>query len=58
MNITSEEFEIIGCIREEALRRIILFILEHKLCTFNEIVEYIKPHQPYPGILEGLKNQE
>ena len=41
MNIASEEFEIIGCIRQEALRRIILFILEHKLCTFNAIVEYI-----------------
>lgn len=41
MNIASEEFEIIGCIRQKALRRIVLFILKHKLCTFNEIVEYI-----------------
>src|SRR6188472_2588151 len=41
MNIASEEFEIIGCIRQETLRRIILFILEPKLCTFNEIVKYI-----------------
>ena len=40
INITSEESEVIGYIRNERVRRIILFILEHNICTFNEIVDY------------------
>jgi predicted transcriptional regulator len=40
INITSEESEVIGYIRNEPVRRIILFILEHNICTFNEIVDY------------------
>jgi len=40
INITPEESEVIGYIRNERVRRIILFILEHNICTFNEIVDY------------------
>ena len=41
-NIPIEETDIIGHIRNNAARQIILFILEHDLCTFNEIIEYTK----------------
>jgi predicted transcriptional regulator len=40
INITPEESEVIGYIRNEPIRRIISFILEHNICTFNEIVDY------------------
>jgi predicted transcriptional regulator len=40
INITTEESEVIGYIRNEPVRRIISFILEHNICTFNEIVDY------------------
>lgn len=40
INITPEESEVIGYIRNEPVRRIISFILEHNICTFNEIVDY------------------
>jgi predicted transcriptional regulator len=40
--IPAEETDIIGCIRNNAARRLILFILEHDSCTFNEIIEYTK----------------
>jgi predicted transcriptional regulator len=41
-NIPVEETDIIGYIRNNAARQIILFILEHDSCTFNEIIEYTK----------------
>ena len=41
-NIPAEEADIIGHIRNNAARQIILFILEHDSCTFNEIIEYTK----------------
>jgi predicted transcriptional regulator len=41
-NIPVEETDIIGHIRNKAARQIILFILEHDSCTFNEIIEYTK----------------
>src|ERR671926_1633634 len=41
-NIPIEEASIIGNIRNNAARQIILFILEHDSCTFNEIIEYTK----------------
>jgi predicted transcriptional regulator len=41
-NIPIEETSIIGHIRNNAERQIILFILEHDSCTFNEIIEYTK----------------
>lgn len=40
INITPEESEVIGYIRNEPVRRIISFILEHNICTFNEIIDY------------------
>src|SRR5919197_384487 len=40
--IPAEETDIIGYIRNSAAREIILFILEHDSCTFNEIIEYTK----------------
>jgi predicted transcriptional regulator len=42
VNIPSEESNIIGQLRNSVVRQIMMFILEHDLCTFNEIVEYIK----------------
>jgi predicted transcriptional regulator len=41
-NIPLEEADIIGHIRNNATRQIILFILDHDSCTFNEIIEYTK----------------
>ena len=41
-NIPFEETDIIGHIRNNATRQIILFILDHNLCTFSEIIEYTK----------------
>jgi predicted transcriptional regulator len=41
-NIPIEETDIIGHIRNNASRQIILFILDHDSCTFNEIIEYTK----------------
>jgi predicted transcriptional regulator len=41
-NIPIEETAIIGHIRKNAARQIILFILDHDSCTFNEIIEYTK----------------
>jgi predicted transcriptional regulator len=41
-NIPLEEADIIGRIRNNAARQIILFILDHDSCTFNEIIEYTK----------------
>jgi predicted transcriptional regulator len=42
INISTEESEILGYIRSNGVRQIILFILEHDLCTFDEIVEHTK----------------
>ena len=41
-NIPIEEASIIGNIRNNAARQIILLILDHGSCTFNEIIEYTK----------------
>src|ERR671931_1269187 len=41
-NIPIEEADIIGHIRNNAARQIILFILDHDSCTSNEIIEYTK----------------
>src|SRR5919202_4484177 len=41
-NIPIEETDIIGHIRNNTARQIILFALEHDSCTFNEIIEYTK----------------
>ena len=41
-NIPAEETDIIGHIRNNGARQIILFILDHDSCTFNEIIKYTK----------------
>jgi DNA-binding transcriptional ArsR family regulator len=38
--ISDSEIAILKFIRHEPVRQILLFILEHEMCTFNEIVEY------------------
>lgn len=38
--ISDSETAILKFIRHEPVREIVLFILEHEMCTFNEIVEY------------------
>ncbi len=40
VNIPIEETKILGCIRSDIVRQIIMFILDHDLCTFDEIVDY------------------
>jgi predicted transcriptional regulator len=40
--ISAEETGVIGYTRHGATRQIILFILEHDPCSFNDIVEYTK----------------
>lgn len=40
VNIPIEETKIVGCIRSDIVRRIIMFILDHDLCTFYEIVDH------------------
>jgi predicted transcriptional regulator len=42
INIPAEESEILGYIRSNRVRQIILFILEHDLCTFDELIEHTK----------------
>jgi predicted transcriptional regulator len=42
LNISIEESNILGCIRNGVARQIVSFILEHDLCTFSEIVEHTK----------------
>jgi len=42
MSILTEEFDVIGFMRQHTARQIITLLLEHELCTFNEIVEYTK----------------
>jgi predicted transcriptional regulator len=42
IGIPAGESEILGYIRNNGVRQIILFILEHDLCTFIEIVEHLR----------------
>jgi predicted transcriptional regulator len=42
VNIPTEESDLIGYFRNDIVKQIIVFILEHELCTFDEIVERIK----------------
>ena len=39
-NVSDNESAILKFIRHEPTREILLFILEHEMCTFNEIVEH------------------
>ena len=40
VNIPDNEPAILKFIRHEPIREVLLFILEHEMCTFNEIVEH------------------
>jgi predicted transcriptional regulator len=42
VNIPTEESDLIGYFRNDIVKQIIVFILEHELCTFDEVVERIK----------------
>jgi predicted transcriptional regulator len=42
INIPTQESEILRQLRNDVSRQIIKLILEHDLCTFNEIVEHLK----------------
>jgi DNA-binding transcriptional ArsR family regulator len=42
VNISDSESAILKFIRHEPLREILIFILEHEMCTFQEIVEHTK----------------
>ena len=41
VNISDKESSILKFVRHEPSRQILLFILEHDMCTFNEIVDHI-----------------
>lgn len=41
-DISTEKYDIIGCLRPYASRQIIIFMLKQELSTFNEIVEHTK----------------
>jgi predicted transcriptional regulator len=40
IDIPADESHILGFIRNNVSRRIVTFILEHELCTFNDILEH------------------
>jgi DNA-binding transcriptional ArsR family regulator len=40
VSVSDNESAILKFIRHEPIREILLFILEHEMCTFNEIVEH------------------
>lgn len=42
LDIDSEESKVLGHIRNVSSRRIIIFILNHDLCTFAEILDHMK----------------
>ena len=40
VNVPDKESSILKFVRHEPIRQILLFILEHDMCTFNEIVDH------------------
>ena len=40
VNVSDKESSILKFVRHEPVRQILLFILEHDMCTFNEIVDH------------------
>jgi DNA-binding transcriptional ArsR family regulator len=42
VSVSDGESAILKFVRHEPVRQIVLFILDHELCTFNEIVEHTK----------------
>jgi DNA-binding transcriptional ArsR family regulator len=39
-SVTSNESDVLGYVRHNIARQIIIFLLDHDLCTFNEIVDH------------------
>ena len=42
VSVSDQESAILKFIRREPIRQILLFVLEHDMCTFNEIVDHIQ----------------
>jgi predicted transcriptional regulator len=42
ISVSETESAVLKFVRHEPVRQIVLFILDHDLCTFNEIVEHTK----------------
>jgi predicted transcriptional regulator len=42
VSVSDRESEILKFVRHEPVRQIVLFILDHELCTFTEIVDHTK----------------
>jgi predicted transcriptional regulator len=42
VSVSDSESEILKFVRHEPVRQIVLFILDHELCTFTEIVDHTK----------------
>jgi DNA-binding transcriptional ArsR family regulator len=42
ISVSDQESAILKFIRHEPIRQILLFILEHDMCTFNEIVDHTR----------------
>jgi DNA-binding transcriptional ArsR family regulator len=40
LNVSDKESSILKFVRHEPIKQILLFILEHDMCTFNEIVDH------------------
>ena len=40
VNVSDKESAVLKFVRHEPIREILLFILEHDMCTFNEIVDH------------------
>lgn len=40
LSVSDDESAVLKYIRHEPVRKILLFIFDHELCTFSEIVEY------------------
>jgi DNA-binding transcriptional ArsR family regulator len=40
VNVSDKESSILKFVRHEPIRQILLYILEHDMCTFNEIVDH------------------
>ena len=42
VNVSDHESQVLGFVRHEPAREIISFILQQDMCTFNELVDYVK----------------
>ena len=40
-SVSDKESDVLRNVRRESIRKILLFLLDHDLCTFNEIVDYM-----------------